>query len=324
MPRHRRLFLAGAIYHVYCRVARGEYVFDDDFEAVEFIEVLRKVRDLDGWTIFAWCLMGNHYHLVLRTKDIDLWRSMARLQGSVSRSYNRRRRFLGRLWQSRYRARVIDSEEYFRQVIAYVHLNPVAAGIVTDPAEYVFSGHREVIGTCRPHVIDRQATLRSFGATYDVDPAEDYLCWVRAVAEARWAAQDVSALPWWAEAKHDDEIVDADRHPAATTFDGRKLAEERAKLELSEFTHRIESLSGHRLAELSSRTRSADQTDARIEFCTLAVGRYGLRVCDVSSLLCKHSNSVTKWLNRGLRRERDEPDFKSRLDQLDAAISRRR
>ena len=92
MPRHPRLFLPEATYHVYCRVARGEFAFDDDFEAVEFIEALRKVRDLDGWTIFAWCLMGNHYHLVVRTLCVDLWRSMARLQGVVARSYSRRHR----------------------------------------------------------------------------------------------------------------------------------------------------------------------------------------------------------------------------------------
>jgi len=133
----------------------------------------------------------------------------------------------------------------------------------------------------------------------------------------------VSELPWWVQAKDDDQIVDADRHPAATTYDGRRLAEERVELELSEFAFRIESVSGHALAELSSRTRSADQTRGRIEFATLAVGRYGLRVCDVAAMLRKHPNSVTKWLNRGLRLESDDPDFKKRLDQLDAAISRR-
>ena len=171
MPRHPRLFIPGACYHVYCRVARGEFVFDDLLEAEEFVSTVQEVHDLDGWRILAWVLMGNH--LVLKTQDIVLWRSMARLQGSVSRSYNRRHRFLGRLWQSRYRARVIDSDEYFRQVIAYVHLNPVAAGIVNDPAEYVYSRHREVIATCRPHVIDRHATLRGFGTTHDKSPAED-------------------------------------------------------------------------------------------------------------------------------------------------------
>ena len=81
MQRHPRLSLFGAIYHVYCRVARGEFGFDDDLKAVEFIKTLRRVRDLDGWTIFAWCLMGNHHHLVLKTRDVELWRSMARLQG---------------------------------------------------------------------------------------------------------------------------------------------------------------------------------------------------------------------------------------------------
>ena len=60
-----------------------------------------------------------------------------------------------------------------------------------------------------------------------------------------------------------------------------------------------------------------------IEFTTLAVGRYGLRVCDVAALLRKHPNSVTHWLNRGLRLERDDPESKKRLDQLAAAISRR-
>jgi REP element-mobilizing transposase RayT len=61
MPRHSRPFIPGATYHVYCRVARGEFVFDDDVEAIEFVETLREVRDLDGWMVLAWCLMDNHY-----------------------------------------------------------------------------------------------------------------------------------------------------------------------------------------------------------------------------------------------------------------------
>lgn len=323
MPRHPRLFLPGAIYHVYCRVARGEFVFDDHDEASEFIERLRSVRDLDGWTIFAWCLMGNHYHLVLKTTEIDLWRSMARLQGSFSRDYNRRHRFLGRLWQSRYRARVINSEDYFRQVVAYVHLNPVAAGMVTDPADHVNSGHRELIGACRPHVVDRRATLRSFGTARKLDPSEDYLRWLREVAEARWTNQDVSELPWWENARNDEEIASTDTHPNAAMFDGRRLTEDRIELEFGDFISRLASRSDHSLADLASRHRGADRTRARVEFATLAVGRYGLRVCDIAGILDKHPNSVTKWLNRGLRLERDDPEFKNRLDELDAAISNR-
>ena len=102
MPRRPRLFIPGAIYHVYCRVARGEFVFDDGREADEFVEAVREVGDLDGWEVLAWCLMGNHYHLVVKTGMTPLWRSMLRLQARVARGFNRRRRYLGRLWQSRY------------------------------------------------------------------------------------------------------------------------------------------------------------------------------------------------------------------------------
>jgi len=324
MPRQPRLFLPGAIYHVYCRVARGEFVFENDLEAIEFIDTVRTVRDLDGWTIFAWCVMGNHYHLVVRTGEIDLWRSMARLQGSYSRDFNRRHRFLGRFWQSRYRARVIDSDEYFRQVIAYVHLNPVAAGLVEDPSEYVYSGHREIIGDCEPHLIDRPAALRGFGNSHGSRRAGRYLEWVRDIAEARWASQGISALPWWHQATNDDEIADPLRHPGARSFDGQILAEERLELDFGEFVAKLEELSSDMLTDLSSRSKNSDLVKRRVEFAALAVGRYGLRICDIATLLDKHPNSVTKWLNKGLRLERDASEFKTRIDNLDASISRQR
>jgi putative transposase len=114
MPRNPRLFVPRATCHVHCRVARGEDVFESDEEAIGFVDVLRRVRDLDGLTILAWCLMANHLHLVVTTGDIGLWRSMARLQATVVRNFNRQHRSLGRRWQSRYRTRVITTDEFFR------------------------------------------------------------------------------------------------------------------------------------------------------------------------------------------------------------------
>ncbi len=323
MPRRPRLFVPGAIYHVYCRVARGEFVFDEYDEAVEFIETLRKVRDLDGLTIFAWCLMGNHYHLVLRTREIALWRTMARLQGSFSRSYNRRHRYLGRLWQCRYRARVIDTDEYFRQVVAYVHLNPASARIVDDPAAHVYSGHREIIGTCSPHLIDRRAVLYGFDEPVTESPEENYLHWVRGVAEARWATEPITELPWWAESTDEDEIAHPHRHPNARMFDGLELAEERLELTFDELIDSLQDLDLVSVERLSSRFRGAELTLLRAEFAALAIGRYQARTCDVAALLGKHPNSITKWLNRGLRLEREDPTFKRRVDKLDEAVSRR-
>ena len=113
-PRNPRQFVPRATYHVHCRVARGEDVFDSDEEAIGFVDVLRRVRDLNGLTILAWCLMANHHHLVVTTGDIGLWRSLARLQATVARSLNRHQRSLGRRWQSRCRTRVITTNEFFR------------------------------------------------------------------------------------------------------------------------------------------------------------------------------------------------------------------
>jgi REP element-mobilizing transposase RayT len=303
-------------------VARGEFVFDDDFEAQEFIEILRKVRDLDGWTIFAWCLMGNHYHLVLRSGQVDLWRSMARLQGTIARGHNRRHRYLGRLWQSRYKARVIDSEEYFRQVVSYVHLNPVASGVVMDPARFAYSGHREILELCQPHLVDRHAVLSGFALQGSRGSVEDYLKWIRMVAEIRWLRSDIVDLPWWVPARSDGEIVDPELHPDATTFDGLSLAENRQELPPKEFANRFEAVSGFSLNELSSSSRSPCHLQGRIEFATLAISKYGLKVRDVATELDKHRNSVTKWLNQGLLLLSDDQRFVQRLDHLDQLISK--
>ncbi len=94
MPRKERLFIPGALYHVYCRTARGERVLSKETEAAAFLETLVAVRDLHGLTFLAWCFMSNHYHLVLRTSDVPLWRSMARIQGRFAREFNRRHRYL--------------------------------------------------------------------------------------------------------------------------------------------------------------------------------------------------------------------------------------
>ena len=86
----------------------------------------------------------------------------------------------------------------------------------------------------------------------------------------------------------------------------------------------METVTGFSLEDLSSRSRDSALTRQRIKLVTLAIARYRLRVCDIAALVGNHPNSVAKWLNRGLRLERDNAKFRARLDQLDAAISKRR
>lgn len=134
MPRRPRLFVSGGIYHVYCRTHRGEFRFDDRMESDSFIQAVAEVSRTHGLLVLAWCLMSNHYHLVVRTADVKLWRSMARIHGRVGREHNWRHRVFGPSWQGRYRARLIQNGDDLRHLIAYVHLNPVVAEIEKDPS----------------------------------------------------------------------------------------------------------------------------------------------------------------------------------------------
>lgn len=129
MPRGLRCIAEGGIYHVYKRFSRGEPVSADPDEALEFIELLRYVKRRDGWTVFAWVLMSNHYHLATRSRATPISRGFQYLQGRFSQRFNRGRRRTGALWQSRYHAKPINEQGYLDRVILYIHLNPVAGGL---------------------------------------------------------------------------------------------------------------------------------------------------------------------------------------------------
>lgn len=321
MPRKPRLFVPGAIYHVYCRVARGEFVFDDPSEAEEFVGAVQRIGALHHWKVFAWCLMGNHYHLVVKTSSFPLWQTMQRLQCNVAREFNRRRRYLGRLWQSRYRARIIDSQDYFRQVVSYVHLNPVAAGIVDDPADYPNSGHREIVGRCPPRLIDIPSVLIGFEEGISLGAREAYLAWVRVVAETKWFAKGLRQLPWWKHARDVNEIAKPADHPEATAFDGQSLGDNRPTLPVGDLAELFAETTGHSISDLSSPLRISTLTEGRIELTLLAVTRFAVRSGDLAALLNKHPSSLTRWLNEALRREKEDCEFRDRINHLDTAIS---
>ena len=296
MARSPRLFIPDAIYHVYCRTARGEMVFSKPDEAHEFVEVVADIKKLHAFEVLAWCLMGNHYHIVIRTRSFPLWRSMARIQSRVARGHNRRRRILGRLWQSRYKARVVLDNSYYRQLLAYVHLNPVAARLVEDPAAHPWSGHSALIGQVPATLVDVGPALVGFGETLE-ESRKAYLEQVRLVAEARWIDAGVRKLPWWKKVSNDDQFIEEEDAQDAVDFRGETIScvpSNRIDLELA--AGLVCEATGSSMADLRGRSTSAGISLARKALATLAVDRLGHSVADVADLLHKHPGSVSRWL----------------------------
>ena len=131
MSRAGRVFFEGAVYHVYNRLARGEQAFGEESEAQWFRKLLQEVAERDGLTVFAWCLMSNHYHLAVRTGQVSLDRPMRSLQQRVTRRVNARRKVFGPLWQGRYRAKLVEDQRYLDRnvpVTPFRHCGRVGRG----------------------------------------------------------------------------------------------------------------------------------------------------------------------------------------------------
>ena len=131
MPRQLRLEFEGAIYHLLSRGDRREEIFHDDLDRDNFLETLGAACGKTDWQVHAYCLMSNHFHLVIETPRPNLVSGMKWLLGTYTMRFNRRHRLSGHLFAGRYKSLLVDDRDagYLREVCDYVHLNPVRAGL---------------------------------------------------------------------------------------------------------------------------------------------------------------------------------------------------
>jgi len=146
MARPLRLEFDGALYHVTSRGNAREDIFDDDIDRQAFLEILGKVVRRFNWLCHAYCLMGNHYHLVIETPDGNLSKGMRQLNGVYTQFYNRRHLSVGHLFQGRYKAILVQKESHLLEVCRYVVLNPVAAKAVSRVDQWKWSSYRATAG----------------------------------------------------------------------------------------------------------------------------------------------------------------------------------
>lgn len=146
MSRPLRVEYAGALYHITSRGDRRETIYEDDNDRRAFIAVLEGVCDTYNWVCHAYCLMSNHYHLLIETPDANLSKGMRQLNGLYTQTYNRTHGRVGHVFQGRYKAILVEKEAYLLELSRYIVLNPVRAGMVRSVRDWGWSSYRATIG----------------------------------------------------------------------------------------------------------------------------------------------------------------------------------
>ncbi len=132
MARKLRVQYPGAVYHLLSRGDRREPIFKDDADRSLFLDTLGETCAKTGWQVHAWCLMPNHFHLVVETPGPNLVTGMKWLLGVYTGRFNRRHKLFGHLFSGRYKSLIVDGsgDGYLKTVCGYVHLNPVRANLI--------------------------------------------------------------------------------------------------------------------------------------------------------------------------------------------------
>ncbi|MDA1101935.1 MAG: transposase [Proteobacteria bacterium] len=164
MARPLRIEYCGAVYHLTARGNRREDICLDDSDRAMFLETLGNVVAQFRWRCHAYCLMDNHYHLLIETPEANLARGMRQLNGVYTQRLNRRHGRVGHVFQGRYKAIVVERDSYLLELARYVVLNPVRARMIQAAGEWRWSSYRATAGEAKaPAWLATDWLLSQFG-----------------------------------------------------------------------------------------------------------------------------------------------------------------
>jgi putative transposase len=268
VPRQPRPDAPGAVHHVWTRGLERRAIFIDERDREDLLARLIRVLPSGGARSFAWAFVSNHVHAVIQTGQVPLGALLARVNTGFALSFNRRHQRVGYVFQSRFGSRLITSTADLVNVIRYVHLNPLRAGLVPDLAglsRYPWSGHGALMGLRQAHVFEAVADALALFAK-ETEQARQRL--------AEWMA---------------------DRE-AAGSGDPRPPA---APPDLSELIRNVCDRAGVSEAALLEGERLHTVTRARSIVCYLAVGELGMSVRGVARALGVTPGAVSQAVRRG-------------------------
>ena len=146
MPRQARKQSASGIYHVMLRGINQQQIFEDSEDFKKFLEILRDCQTISCFELYAYCLMDNHIHLLIKPQKESLEQIIKRIGGRYVYWYNAKYSRIGHLFQDRYKSEPVEDNSYFLTVLRYIHQNPVKAGICEHSRDYLYSSYNEYSG----------------------------------------------------------------------------------------------------------------------------------------------------------------------------------
>jgi len=322
MPRLARLDAPGVFHHIIIRGIERRKIFRDNRDRENFLERLGKLLLETRTGCFAWTFLPNHAHFLLRTGAVPLATLMRRLLTGYVVSFNRRHKRRGHLLQNRYKSIVCQEEPYLQELVRYIHLNPLRAGVVPDLASlnrYPYCGHSALMGERERPWQDVDYVLHAFGKRV-WKARKEYFSYVEAGVE-QGRRRDlvggglVRSLGGWAEAeklrlKGQDHIKSDERILGDSDFVDsvlgqaeehceRQCALKRQGYDLEKVAERVGEIYGIKPAEVFARGRQPQRVSVRSLFCYWAVRELGNSLASLAIRLRISPAGVVYAVQRG-------------------------
>ena len=162
MAKEKRIWYPGAVYHITNRGNRRADIFKDGEDYQVYLTILQQTMDKYPYILYSYCLMTNHIHLQLETKDVEIWHIMRHINLLYTKYFNNKHNFVGHLFQGRYKSEIIENDSYNLETSRYIHLNPVKANMAKNPIDYPWSSYDIYMGQRESEIVNEDKILSYF------------------------------------------------------------------------------------------------------------------------------------------------------------------
>lgn len=321
MPRTARLDAPGVLHHIMIRGIERRKIFRDDNDRDDFLSRLERLIPAARTSCFAWAFMPNHAHFLFRTGSVPIATLMRRLLTGYAVYFNHRHKRSGQLFQNRYKSILCQEDSYLKELVRYIHLNPVRAGLVKDLTElskYAYCGHSVLMGHRKRDWQNTDYVLNYFGKRR-YPAIRDYEVFVeeglrQGRREDLVGGGLIRSLGGWSAVKAnnlkgafiksderilgDGEFVESILSEAAERFE-RKYAMKRLGYDLDKVAKRAAAVCAVEANDIFSRTKQPDRVKARSLFCYWASSELGITYTELSRRIGISATGVGYSAERG-------------------------